>query len=91
MPRATPTAATPTGSCRQTAPTPRADLEEYGLDATRVVEVTGLAATQLRYEKEPLNPSNRRISILLPFLTPPDTPSVDQLKDRLQGSIKQSS
>ena len=66
-------------------------LEEYGLDASRVVEVTGLAATQLRYEKEPLNPSNRRISILLPFLTPPDTPSVDQLKDRLQGSIKQSS
>jgi len=66
-------------------------LEESGLDASRVTEVTGLADRQLRYPAEPLNPSNRRISILLPFLVPPDTPSVDQLKERLESTVKQSS
>jgi chemotaxis protein MotB len=66
-------------------------LEESGLDAARVTEVTGLADRQLRYPSEPLNPSNRRISILLPFLEPPDTPSVDQLKERLEATVKQSS
>jgi chemotaxis protein MotB len=66
-------------------------MEEYGLSPGRVSEVTGLADKQLRYPTEPLNPSNRRISILLPFLDPPETPSVDQLKERLEGSIKQSS
>jgi chemotaxis protein MotB len=66
-------------------------LEESGLDASRISEVTGLADRQLRYPAEPLNPSNRRISILLPFLEPPDTPSVDQLKERLEESAKQQS
>lgn len=66
-------------------------LEEYGLAAERIVEVTGLADKQLRYPTEPLNPSNRRISILLPFVSPPDAPSVDALRERLEGSVRQSS
>ncbi len=66
-------------------------LEESGLDHGRIAEVTGLADKQLRYPSDPLNPSNRRISILLPFLDPPDTPSVEQLQERLETSIKQSS
>ena len=64
-------------------------LEEYGLDPARVVEVNGLADKQLRYPAEPLNPSNRRITILLPFLEPPDTPSIENLQERLGASAKQ--
>ena len=59
-------------------------LEEYGLDPTRITEVTGLADKQLKYPNDPLNPSNRRISILLPFLDPPSTPTVDQLQERIE-------
>lgn len=66
-------------------------LETYGLKTDRIVEVTGLADKQLRYPTEPLNPSNRRISILLPFLTPPDAPSVDQLKEKIESAVRQQS
>lgn len=59
-------------------------LEGYGLDPTRITEVTGLADKQLKYPNDPLNPSNRRISILLPFLDPPSTPTVDQLQERIE-------
>ena len=66
-------------------------LETYGLKTDRIIEVTGLADKQLRYPTEPLNPSNRRISILLPFLTPPDAPSVDQLKEKIESAVRQQS
>ena len=66
-------------------------LETYGLKTDRIIEVTGLADKQLRYPTEPLNPSNRRISILLPFLNPPDAPSVDQLKEKIESAVKQQS
>ncbi len=66
-------------------------LESDGLRSDRITEVTGLADKQLRYPAEPLNPSNRRISILLPFVTAPDAPSIDQLKEKLGSSIKQQS
>jgi chemotaxis protein MotB len=61
-------------------------LEGTGLAATRVVEVNGLADKQLRVPHRPLDPANRRISILLPFLEAPETPSVDALKQRLEGA-----
>jgi len=64
-------------------------LEASGLAPERIIEVTGHADKQLKYPLAPLNPSNRRISILLPFITPPDAPSVDQLKGRLEQGIKQ--
>ena len=66
-------------------------LETYGLKNDRIIEVTGLADKQLRYPTEPLNPSNRRISILLPFLNPPDAPSVDQLKEKIESAVRQQS
>ena len=66
-------------------------LETDGLKTDRIVEVTGLADKQLRYPTEPLNPSNRRISILLPFLNPPDAPSVDQLKEKIESAVRQQS
>jgi chemotaxis protein MotB len=50
-------------------------MEGAGLSGSRIVEVRGLADRQLRNPENPLDPRNRRISILLPFTTedPPDT------------------
>jgi chemotaxis protein MotB len=49
-------------------------LEASGLQPERIREVTGHADRQLRNPKDPLDPTNRRISILLPFVTPPPLP-----------------
>jgi chemotaxis protein MotB len=46
-------------------------LEAAGLDRARITEVRGLADQRLRMPQNPRHPSNRRISILLPFTTPP--------------------
>jgi chemotaxis protein MotB len=66
-------------------------LEESGLARARIVEVNGLADKQLRDPTRPLDPSNRRISILLPFVTAPDTPSLDALKEKIEGATKSES
>jgi chemotaxis protein MotB len=47
-------------------------LESAGLDASRVQEVRGLGATQLRVPTDPLASANRRISILLPYTNVPE-------------------
>jgi chemotaxis protein MotB len=65
-------------------------LETSGLGTDRIVEVNGLADKQLHYPKDPLNPANRRISILLPFLNAPDAPSVELLKEKIQTGIRKS-
>jgi chemotaxis protein MotB len=49
----------------------RQTLEAAGLDASRISEVRGYADRELRVVDQPLDPSNRRISILLPFSEPP--------------------
>lgn len=61
------------------------------LPDTRIAEVNGLADRQLKYPKDPLNPSNRRISIRLPFITPPEQPSIERLEERLNGKTGASS
>jgi chemotaxis protein MotB len=56
----------------------RRTMEAAGLNGARVVEVRGMADRQLRNPGNPLDPRNRRITILLPFVTPPadaDAPS----------------
>ena len=58
-------------------------LEERGMPRERIVEVNGLADKQLKYPLDPLNPSNRRISILLPFLTAPEPRTLDALREKL--------
>ena len=45
-------------------------LEASGVPAARIAAVRGLADRELRVADRPLDPSNRRISILLPFSTP---------------------
>ncbi len=54
-------------------------LVQEGLPSSRITEVTGMADRQLKYPYDPLNPSNRRISIRLPFVTPPSLPDLDDL------------
>jgi chemotaxis protein MotB len=49
----------------------RRTMEAAGLNGARVVEVRGMADRQLRNPGNPLDPRNRRITILLPFVTPP--------------------
>lgn len=42
-------------------------LEAVGVDPARIVEVRGMADRDLRVPSNPMDPANRRISILLPF------------------------
>ena len=42
-------------------------LESFNLRKTRFVQVRGYADRRLRRPRDPLDPSNRRVSILLPF------------------------
>ncbi|MCX5767502.1 MAG: OmpA family protein [Gemmatimonadetes bacterium] len=46
-------------------------LADAGLTGGRVVEIRGLADTQLRNPNDPTASENRRISLLLPFSDPP--------------------
>ena len=50
-------------------------LETTAISVNRITEVTGYADRQLRNPANPRDPSNRRISLLLPFVRPPDAPS----------------
>jgi chemotaxis protein MotB len=60
-------------------------LEELGLPASRVVEVIGMADKVLKYPAEPLNPANRRISILLPFLDAPQPRTIEALSEQIDS------
>lgn len=57
-------------------------LIQEGLPSVRITEVTGLADRRLRHPDDPLNPSNRRISIRLPFISPTAVPAFDALPPR---------
>ena len=58
-------------------------MQESGLQPERVVEIRGLADRHLRVPDHPLAPANRRISILLPFRTPPAAGGDDSAPDSL--------
>ena len=49
-------------------------LESTAISVGRIVEVAGYADRQLRNADNPRDPANRRISLLLPFVRPPDAP-----------------
>jgi len=46
-------------------------LETVGIDPERIIEVRGMADRHLRVPDDPMDPANRRISILLPFTVLP--------------------
>jgi chemotaxis protein MotB len=50
---------------------------EAGVDKRRISEVRGLADRELRNPDEPNNPTNRRVSFLLPFNAPGDGSTVE--------------
>ena len=49
-------------------------LEASAIPSRRIVEVTGYADRQPRNAQNPRDPSNRRISLMLPFVRPPEMP-----------------
>ncbi|HSU95850.1 MAG TPA: flagellar motor protein MotB [Gemmatimonadaceae bacterium] len=49
-------------------------VQEAGVDPSRIVEVRGMADRDLRVPSNPMDPANRRISILLPFTVLPGEP-----------------
>lgn len=54
----------------------RRALEQSGIQTDRITEIRGYGSTHLRVPQNPLDPSNRRISILLPFTTPATTETI---------------
>lgn len=48
-------------------------LQSQGLDPQRIQEVRGLADRHPRVPDNPLDPANRRVTILIPYLDPVDT------------------
>jgi chemotaxis protein MotB len=46
-------------------------MEVHGVRADQVAQVRGFAERQLRHPQDPESPSNRRISVIVQYLTPP--------------------
>ncbi len=46
-------------------------MEGHGVRPEQVAQVRGFAARQLRHPEDPEHPSNRRISVIVQYLTPP--------------------
>ena len=46
-------------------------MEAHGVRADQVAQVRGFAERQLRHPQDPESPSNRRISVIVQYLTPP--------------------
>jgi chemotaxis protein MotB len=61
-------------------------LHTAGLGTERIREVRGHADRDLRVPDNPLDPANRRISIFLPFTTPPDL-KVPELPVPVPGKV----
>jgi chemotaxis protein MotB len=57
-------------------------IEAAGVSPARIVEVRGMADRDLRVPSNPMDPANRRISILLPFTVLPGEPDpADAISD----------
>ncbi len=50
-------------------------MEVHGIRGDQVAQVRGFAERQLRHPQDPESPSNRRISVIVQYLTPPVAPS----------------
>jgi chemotaxis protein MotB len=48
-------------------------MEMHGVRKEQVAQVRGFADRHLRHPNDPLNPANRRISVIIQYLVPPDT------------------
>lgn len=70
----------------------RRELEAVGIDPSRIVEVRGMADRHLRVPSRPMDPANRRISILLPFTVLPgeEDPAASLTPDADAAVVKSS-
>ena len=50
-------------------------MEAHGVRGDQVAQVRGFADRQLRHPNDPEGPSNRRISVIVQYLTPPAAPA----------------
>src|ERR1017187_2379265 len=50
-------------------------MEAHGVRTDQVAQVRGFAERQLRHPQDPQSPSNRRISVIVQYLTPPAAPA----------------
>jgi chemotaxis protein MotB len=66
-------------------------LEASGVDPSRIQEVRGMADRDLRVPSNPMDPANRRISILLPFTVLPDAPDPAEAVSGDASIVKRSS
>ena len=62
-------------------------MMENGVRSDQVGQVRGFADQHLRTPSEPENPSNRRISVLVQYLTPPAGPPPDAAKQAKHGGL----
>jgi chemotaxis protein MotB len=53
-------------------------MEAHGVRVDQVAQVRGFADRQLRHPDDPESPSNRRISVIVQYLTPPVAPAPAQ-------------
>ena len=60
-------------------------MQQNGLRADQVMQVRGFADQHLRHPEDPLNPSNRRISLIVQYVVqdPPDPK--DAAKEAVQA------
>ncbi len=66
-------------------------IEASGVDPSRIVEVRGMADRDLRVPSNPMDPANRRISILLPFTVLPGDGDPSDAVSGDAAIVKQSS
>jgi chemotaxis protein MotB len=62
-------------------------MEENGLTGDQISEVRGYADRRLRNVKDPLDPSNRRISLIVQYL-PQENPQAPALDEKPAENLK---
>ena len=60
-------------------------MEAHGLRPEQVQQVRGYADRQLRHPEEPESPSNRRISVIVQYLSPKDAPAKEEPPGGAEG------
>ena len=50
-------------------------MEQHGVRHEQVAQVRGFAERQLRHPEDPMHASNRRVSVIVQYLTPPADPA----------------
>ncbi len=63
-------------------------MQQSGLRADQISQVRGFADQRLRNEKEPLDPSNRRVSIIVQYITGDGKAAGGDGKDSGEGKVR---